>query len=73
MEVCSLALDYKTRTRTKRDLSDAKFYDIELGDLKSIVLAFGGKLPKRSTKSGLAKTILSLVSEKCPDECLKLA
>ena len=73
MEICSLALDYKKRSQSKRDLSDAEFYDKELGDLKAIVRAFGENLPTRSTKSALSKIILRLVSEKCPDECLKLA
>ena len=68
MDICSLALDYKSRT--KRNLSEAEFYDKDLGELKAIVQALGENLPTRSTKSGLAKIISKLVAEKCPDGCL---
>ena len=70
MEICFLAKDYKSRP--KRSKSEAEIFNQDLKDLKEVCLAFGYQLPTRSTKSALAKIIMKIVEQKCPDECLKL-
>ena len=70
VSLSSLAKDYKKRP--KRSKSEAEIFNQDLKDLKEVCLAFECELPTRSTKSALAKIIMKIVEQKCPDECLKL-